>query len=151
MGVNSGGSVTFKSVRRQNRPPHIVPRIVVAEDDAEMRRLIAETLEKEGYDVTEVTDGMRLLVHVVARDVEPDRAFDLVIADLRMPVSSGMQVLRGLRNSGWTLPFILCTAFGDDATRMEAEELGAIFFNKPFALDDLRKVVRELLTPNEES
>jgi DNA-binding response OmpR family regulator len=82
-------------------------------------------------------------------DDQPERAFDLIISDLRMPVSSGLLILRGLRNSGWRVPFILCTAFGDEQTRTETERLDAIFFDKPFELDDLRKAVRSILSPSE--
>ncbi len=116
-----------------------------------MRSLIVMALRKDGFDVTEVADGMRLLVHVIARDADPERAFDLIISDLRMPVTSGLQILRGLRNSGWTVPFILCTAFGDEPIRKDAERLGAIYFDKPFELDDLRDVVRGVLRPIQDS
>jgi len=149
MPINKGGPLGFKSSAESTRPLHTPARVVVAEDDPEMRRLIAVALRKDGYDVTEVTDGMRLLVHVLARDDQPERAFDLIISDLRMPVSSGLQILRGLRHSGWRVPFILCTAFGDQLTRTEAEKLGALFFDKPFELDDLRRAVRGILSPGE--
>jgi DNA-binding response OmpR family regulator len=116
-----------------------------------MRRLIVGALRKDGFDVTEVADGMRLLIHVIAREAEPERAYDLIISDLRMPVTSGLQILRGLRNSGWTVPFILCTAFGDEPIRNDAERLGAIYFDKPFDLDELRTVVRDIFRPSENS
>ena len=109
-----------------------------------MRRLIVSALRKDGFDVTEVSDGMRLLVQVIGRDGDPG-AFDLIISDFRMPAATGLQVLRGLRKSGWASPFILCTAFGDEATREAAEELGAIYLEKPFKLDDLRKTIGDLL------
>jgi DNA-binding NtrC family response regulator len=47
------------------------PRIVVAEDDEEMRRRIVATLQKDGYDVAQVADGMRLLIHVIALNDDP--------------------------------------------------------------------------------
>jgi DNA-binding response OmpR family regulator len=132
------------------RPTHMRPRVVVADDDEEMRRLIVTALEKDGYDVAQVMDGMRLLVHVIALEEEPERAFDLIISDLRMPGTTGLQVLRGLRNSGWAVPFILCTAFGDESIRSDVEKLDAIYLDKPFEPDELRRVVRGILSPNEE-
>jgi two-component system response regulator AtoC len=126
---------------------HMPPRIVVAEDDEEMRRLIAATLRKDGFDVTEVSDGMRLLVHVIGRGTDPEGTLDLIISDFRMPATTGLEVLRRLRKSGWNVPFILCTAFGDEATREHAEELGAVYLEKPFEIDDLRKAVHDVLLP----
>jgi DNA-binding response OmpR family regulator len=127
----------------ENRKPNRQrPRIVVAEDDPEMRDLVASALHKDGYEVTAVEDGARLLVWVVSR--RADLPADLIISDLRMPISSGLQILRGLREAGWTIPFILLTAFGDEQTRAEAESLGAIFFDKPFELGQLRTAVGSL-------
>lgn len=117
-------------------------RIIVAEDDREMRRLIAGTLIRDGYVVEEVSDGPKLLILVI----EAAPAVDLVISDHRMPVSSGLQVLKGLRDAGWGLPFILLSAFGDDHLRSEAARLDAIFLDKPFELDALRIIVRAALT-----
>jgi DNA-binding response OmpR family regulator len=117
-------------------------RIIVAEDDAEMRDLIAAALRKDGHEVTAVSDGAKLLVEVVARP--PERGLDLIVSDLRMPVSSGLQILKGLREAGWKTPFVLLTAFGDDQTRSVAESLDAVFLDKPFELDTLRATVRKL-------
>jgi DNA-binding response OmpR family regulator len=128
-----------------------IPRIVVAEDDEEMRRLISTTLRKDGFEVTEVANGLQLLLRAVARNEDPERAFDLIISDLRMPVSSGLQILRGLRTSGWRGPFVLCTAFGDEATRRETERLGALYLDKPFDLDEFRALVHGVLVLNANS
>jgi DNA-binding NtrC family response regulator len=116
-------------------------RIVVAEDDREMRRLITGALIRDGYIVEEASDGPKLLVSVI----EANPPVDLVISDHRMPVSSGLQVLAGLRDAGWAIPFILLSAFGDDEMRADAEKLNAIFLDKPFELDALRVIVRTAL------
>jgi DNA-binding response OmpR family regulator len=83
-------------------------RIIVGEDDREMRRLIADTLMAEGYIVDEAPDGPKLQI------VGAEPPIDLVISDHGMPLSSGLQVLAGLRYAGWRLPFILLSAFGGD-------------------------------------
>ena len=62
-----------------------------------------------------------------------------------MPVSTGLQILEALRRGQWHTPVILMTAFGDDATRRQAEHLSAILFDKPFDLDDLRATALHLL------
>ena len=117
-------------------------RIIVAEDDAEMRDLIAAALRKDGHEVTAVADGAKLLLEVVARP--PERGLDLIVSDLRMPVSSGLQILKGLREAGWKTPFVLLTAFGDDQTRTLTESLDAVLLDKPFELDALRATVKRL-------
>jgi DNA-binding response OmpR family regulator len=116
-------------------------RIVVAEDDREMRRVIAATLIRDGFIVEEASDGPKLLITVI----EADPPVDLVISDHRMPISSGLQVLAGLRDAGWSVPFILLSAFGDEDMRAEAIKLNAIFLAKPFDLDALRIIVRAAL------
>jgi DNA-binding response OmpR family regulator len=116
-------------------------RIIVAEDDREMRRLIADTLTAEGYVVDEAPDGPKLLTQIIG--AEPP--VDLVISDHRMPLSSGLQVLAGLRYAGWRLPFILLSAFGDDELRSKAAKLDAIFLAKPFELEALQILVRAAL------
>lgn len=123
------------------------PRVLVADDDVEMRRLVAESLRKDDYEVIEEADGGRLLVRIAAiytlggtRD-----PVDLIVSDIRMPVCSGLDILKGLRDAHWNTPVILMTAFGDDETRARAEKLGALLFDKPLHMSVLRLVVRDLL------
>ena len=122
-------------------------RIAVAEDDREMRSLVAEALRRDGHDVTELVDGATLLVRIARqyRIKEPAEKLDLVVSDIRMPVISGIAILKGLRDAHCATPVILMTAFGDEATRREAEKLGAVLFDKPFKLAVLRQAVRDLL------
>jgi CheY-like chemotaxis protein len=126
---------------------HDPPRILVAEDDADMRQLVSETLRKDGYEVNAVADGGRLLVtlaHELAGADEWDVA-DLLVSDVRMPICTGMQILEQLRTAPWPIPVILMTAFGDAATREHARKLGAVLFDKPFDLEELRGAVASLL------
>jgi CheY-like chemotaxis protein len=122
-------------------------RILVAEDDAEMRRVVADTLRDDGYDVIELADGGRLLVDIAARMKEGAEgdAVDLIVSDIRMPICTGLQILEVLRQAHWRTPVILMTAFGDRATRKRAEDLVAVLFDKPFDMDDLRTAVANLL------
>jgi|SRR5580704_17076228 CheY-like chemotaxis protein len=127
-------------------PTHSPRRILVAEDDSEMRRLVVETLRGEGYAVTEATDGGRLLVELARNIVrgEGSEALDLIVSDVRMPVCTGLQILEQLRLSEWRTPVILMTAFGDSATRQRARELDALLIDKPFLMNDMRLVVARL-------
>ena len=62
-----------------------------------------------------------------------------------MPVANGLQVVAALRSANCWTPVILMTAFGDESMRTEAQRLGAVLFDKPFDLDDLRTAVLNLL------
>ena len=70
---------------------------------------------------------------------------DLLISDIRMPVCTGIQILEQIRASGWRMPVILMTAFGDDATRNGRAALGALPLDKPFGMDTLRLAAGHLL------
>jgi DNA-binding response OmpR family regulator len=126
---------------------HTPPRILVAEDDGDMRQIIVETMRKDGYSVVEAETGGRLLVllaHQIAAVEGPDLV-DLVISDVRMPICTGSQILEQMRTAHWRTPFILMTAFGDASVRAHTERLGGLFFDKPFDIDDLRAAVMFLL------
>ncbi len=123
--------------------------ILLADDDLEMRQLLALVLRGDGYDVQEVADG-RELVERLARSLDagsPEPSYDLLIADLRMPGYGGLDVLSALSCLGSGLPVIMMTAFGDQRTRRTAAALGAIAtFDKPFDLNDLRTAVLHALS-----
>jgi CheY-like chemotaxis protein len=118
-----------------------VPRLVVAEDDAELRRLIAAKLRKIGYEVVEVPSGERLAQHLLAEGGLAEA--DLILSDIRMPGLSGLDLLAYLHTRGAFPPVVLITAFGDWRTHEEAARLGATaVFDKPLDLDDLATWVR---------
>ena len=121
------------------------PRVLLAEDDPEMRALVVLTVEQDGYEVVEVVDGAMMLDQLEAAVYAPTaRRFDLIISDVRMPRLSGMDILAALHCSYCATPVIMITAFGDDFVHAEARELGArVVLDKPFDLDVLRAAVRE--------
>ena len=133
-----------------------VKRVLLAEDDTALRHLLAETLRGNGYEVSEIPDGGRLLVRVAqevqGRGVLDERRgsapepIDLIISDVRMPVCTGLQIVEALRQVHRKTPVILITAFADDATRAKAEGLGAVLFDKPVDLDELMEVVAQILS-----
>jgi len=122
-------------------------RVLLAEDDGEMRCVVAGALRSDGYEVVELPDGGRLLVEVAARIKAGGRGDspDLIVSDIRMPVCTGLQILSAIRDAHWRTPVILMTAFGDERTRRDAESLAAVLVDKPFDLDDLRAAVANLL------
>jgi CheY-like chemotaxis protein len=120
-------------------------RVLLAEDDVEMRRMIVAKLEGAGLEVIELPDGGELLAYLVtcAGFMNLFRAPDVVVSDMRMPGSSGLEVLSAIRKNGWSLPFILITAFGSDEVLEEARALGvAAVLDKPFNLDALVAAIR---------
>lgn len=123
------------------------PRIVLAEDDPELRRLIGSVLRRDGYDVLELVDGAQLLEYLVRQSDRNADAPDLIVSDIRMPGCTGLDVLAGVRRRDWATPVVLITAFGDRDTHEEAERLGAVaVFDKPFDLDDLRTAVLNVVS-----
>lgn len=125
-------------------------RVVLAEDDDEMRSLLASRLRKDGFEVLEAQDGAELeaLIEAAheARSLSSGSIVDLVISDARMPQQSGLDALQGLRKNDADTPFILITAFGDTHTHSEAFRLGAnAVFDKPFEVDDLCTAVINLV------
>ena len=123
------------------------PRVVLAEDDLELRGLLASTLRRDGFEVVEATDGPDLL-RVIGEEIlraQDGPGVDLVVSDIRMPGLSGLNVLAGLRRADWSTPVLLITGFGDHQTHAEARRLGAAaVLDKPFDLDVFRSTVLDL-------
>ena len=125
-------------------------RILIAEDDLEMRRLLVSDLRSEGYEVLESENGYELLeaMRMLLFDGEAVPV-DLVVSDERMPGLLGTEVLGLLRTAKWPTPFLLITAFGDPQTHDDALRLGAAaVIDKPFDLDEFRETVVEALLGN---
>ena len=112
-----------------------------------MRRVVVETLQRQGYAVSEAPDGGRLLVMLARGYMHRDGAdlADLLVSDVRMPICTGLQILEQLRAVHCLMPTILITAFGDDATRQRAGSLGALLLDKPFQMGELQAAVADLL------
>jgi len=133
--------------QRKTELSRTVPKILLAEDDYEMRRMLALRLRQEEFEVIECSDGYQLLDHMgnPVFEGQPDD-FDIIISDIRMPGITGLEVLEGIYESEWFTPMILITAFGDNDTHAKAEELGAAaFFDKPFDIEKLMEKIKEIL------
>ncbi|HEY0709294.1 MAG TPA: response regulator [Polyangia bacterium] len=133
----------------QSGPPgRAIPfRVFVADDDREMRRMIAESLRRDGHFVLEASDGGALWLDLghAFYGVQPDGSGSVIISDVRMPGRDGLEILRRMRANPWCPPFILITAFGDPELHKEALSLGAhVVLDKPFDLATLGAAVRQL-------
>lgn len=121
-------------------------RVLLVEDDHEMRILLARYLRRAGYDVIEADDGIAALMRLA--DAIGRRGFstyDLVISDIRMPGPSGLNLVAELRSCDWATPVILITAFGTAETHDKARRLGAEILDKPLDLEELERAVVRLL------
>ena len=126
----------------------VMPHVLLAEDDADTRRLLAWALRVAGYDVVEAGDGIEVLDEMDSRiRSHSSRPFAVIILDVNMPFLTGLDLLAALRSAQWATPVILITAFGDEAIRAEARELGAFaILEKPRDLDELRTDVLRTLS-----
>jgi len=114
--------------------------ILVAEDQADIRDLIALNLRHAGYDVTPVADGRAAL------DSQTDRSSDLLILDLMMPGLDGLEVCKALRAKGCAMPILMLTAKSTELDRVLGLELGADdYLTKPFSMAELLARVKALL------
>ena len=120
-----------------------MPRILVAEDEKDIRELIAFTLRFAGFDVLLATNGAEAVE--IAEAERPD----LVILDVRMPKMSGYEACRRLKENPQTasLPVVFLSAKGQDSEIQQGLESGAEeYILKPFAPDELIQQVRGILS-----
>ena len=116
-------------------------KIMVVDDAAFMRKVIRDTLTKNGYtDIQEAVDG--------ADAVEKYDEFkpDLVLMDITMPNMDGLEALKAIRAKDGNANIVMCTAMGQEAMVVEAVQAGIKdFIVKPFKEDRLMKTVNSIL------
>lgn len=118
-----------------NTPDHIL----VVDDDTEIRNLLHEYLQKQGYRVTAVADGKGLRSAVAVSHP------DLIILDLMLPGEDGLTLCRDLRAKS-EIPIIMLTARGDETDRIVGLELGADdYVAKPFSPRELLARIKSVL------
>ncbi len=119
---------------------HPQPRLLVAEDDAEIRQALDRILTYEGYEVITVNDGAAALEAIGERDP------DAILLDVMMPFVDGLGVCRRLRERGDRTPVLMLTARHEVSDRVAGLDAGADdYVTKPFELDELLARVRALL------
>jgi DNA-binding response OmpR family regulator len=115
-------------------------KILIAEDDANIRLGLVATLESDGYAVVAANDGAQAL------KVFPQEKFDLVLLDIMMPKVSGYDVCRELRARGTRVPILFLTAKGEEIDKVVGLKLGADdYVTKPFGVHELLARVEALL------
>lgn len=115
-------------------------KVLVAEDDRQVRESLVRVLEFEGYDVLAVNDGAQALGEF--DDFNPD----VLVTDVMMPMVDGLDVCRRLRARGDRTPILILTARVEVSDRVAGLDAGADdYLPKPFALDELLARLRALL------
>jgi DNA-binding NtrC family response regulator len=115
-------------------------RILIADDDASLRRVLEFNCQEEGHQVDAVASGAEALARL------REREYDLVITDILMPEVDGLAVLDAARRLAPHAPVILITAFASVEAAVEAMKRGAYhYLTKPFNRDELRLVVARAL------
>lgn len=115
-------------------------KILLADDDSALRRVLEFKLKKNGFEVTAVADGEEALERIKTA------SFDLLLADIRMPRLTGIELLEKARALEPSLKVILMTAFATVPQAVEAVKMGAFdYLTKPFEDDQLLVTIEKAL------
>ncbi|MBW7843005.1 MAG: response regulator transcription factor [Ignavibacterium sp.] len=117
-----------------------MPKILIVDDEQNMRTGLKDNLEFEGYDVETANDGDEGLKKILADN------YNLIILDVMMPKKSGFDVCKEARKNGIKTPIILLTAKGEEIDKVVGLEIGADdYVTKPFSLRELLARVKAIL------
>lgn len=115
-------------------------RILVAEDEKDMNRIICKRLKEEGYSVDSCFDGVEVFDYLACAE------YDAIVLDIMMPRMDGLQVLRKLRADNNQIPVLLLTAKDRVEDRVTGLDAGADdYLVKPFAVQELLARIRVML------
>jgi len=111
-------------------------KILIVDDELNMRLVLSATLKKEGFEVSSASNGREALQILQSNKIA------VVITDLKMPGIDGMELLSRISGTYPEIPVIMITAHGTIATAVEALKKGAFdYITKPFDLDDLKNII----------
>ena len=119
-----------------------MPRVLIADDEASMRALVARAIAMDGHDTVTAQDGAEAL-EILTRD---SGAFDLLLTDIQMPIMDGIALALSVARDFPKLKILLMTGFADQRER--ASNLNAIVHDvitKPFSVADIRTAVADAL------
>ena len=119
-----------------------MPRVLIADDEEPMRKLVARAIAMDGHDTVTAQDGAEAL-EILVRE---QGAFDLLLTDIQMPIMDGIALALSVARDFPRLTILLMTGFADQRER--ASNLNAIAHNvitKPFSVADIRIAVADAL------
>lgn len=112
-------------------------KVLIAEDEKDLNRLMVKTLKKAGYHVDAAFDGEEALLFMMGSE------YDAILLDIMMPKKDGREVLKELRSKGIQTPVLFLTARDSIEDRVEGLDLGADdYLVKPFAFEELLARIR---------
>jgi CheY-like chemotaxis protein len=115
-------------------------KILIVDDDSQIRTLLKEILRGRRYAVVEAQDGRQAL------DIVHRESIDLIITDRSMPNMDGLELLKQLREENRQIPTLIISAYGEESLWAEAIALGAEdYILKPFSSESVLKVVKRKL------
>ncbi len=115
-------------------------KILIVDDELNMRLVLSTMLKKEGYEVASASDGREALQILKSSKIA------VVVSDLKMPDIDGMELLSRISEQYPEVPVIMITAHGTIATAVEALKKGALdYITKPFDLDELKNVISKAI------
>ena len=113
-------------------------KILVVDDELNMRLVLSAMLKKEGYEVATAADGLNAL------KILQEEECAVIITDLKMPNLDGMGLLSRVVNDYPLVPVIIVTAYGTIATAVDALKKGAFdYITKPFEQEEFKKVIQK--------
>ena len=115
-------------------------KILIVDDESDLRILLAHELTTAGYEIKEASDGAEAI------ELLKKNQFDLALLDIQMPVMNGIQVLKYIHTQAPATKAIMLTGYADLKHAMEAREYGAKdFISKPYKIDDIFATISRLL------
>jgi two-component system KDP operon response regulator KdpE len=114
-------------------------RILVVDDEAGIRRVVRDALERTGHEVETAVDGQE------ATELAENQTFDLLVTDLAMPRKSGLDLVREIRRAS-SIPILVLTVRGEEREKVRLLDAGADdYVTKPFGVEELLARARALL------
>jgi len=113
-------------------------KILVADDDPVIRKLLCQVLSEDGHKVSLATNGAQVIEKVQKED------FELLLSDVHMPVMNGLETLRTMRSTFPQLPVVMMDSYPDQLVKQAENEGALTCIHKPFDLKELREVIEKV-------
>ena len=115
-------------------------KILLVDDEKNIRKMLTRVLSNEGYFINEATDGLDAI-----KKLEKEK-YSLILLDLKMPGLNGLETLKNIRKSDFHVPVIMMSAYGSVTEAVDAMKLGALdYLVKPFDIEELKITINRAI------